>query len=137
MTRTLLFLILIPALHLKAQQSASAPPAADHRLYAVFDSAYLNQLATNNPTLLLRWNYYLDHAFVITGFPEKKGGREQFPEVQVDDFQGINILVLEKRQRLARSWDAPAFYRIAGSDKVLMYYSGKDFNRNFRKWLSR
>lgn len=139
MTRALyLLIILLPALRAQAQQSAvSLQVAADPRLDEVFDSAYLSRLAAENPTLLQRWNYYLDNAFVITGFPEKKGDISRYPSVQIPDTARLNILALEKQQHLARNWDAPVFYRIEGSDKVLMYFSGKEFNRKFRRWLSR
>jgi len=139
MTRTLyLLIILLPALRVQAQRSAvPLQAAADPRLYEVFDSAYLSRLATENPTLLQRWNYYLDNAFVISDFPEKKGDMSRYPAVQIPDTAHLNILALEKRQHLARNWDAPVFYRIEGTDQVLMYFSGKEFNRKFRRWLSR
>ncbi len=138
MTRTLYLLIILPALQAQAQQPAvSLQATADPRLYEVFDSTYLGRLASGNPTLLQRWNYYLDNAFIITGFPEKKGDISRYPAVQIPDTANLNILVLEKQQHLVRNWDAPVFYRIEGSEKVLMYFSGKEFNRKFRRWLSR
>jgi hypothetical protein len=152
MTRPLLLLLLLllSALRLSAQQPASPASATaprlpnlqglvnvvpDARLYAAFDSAYLETLRRDNPVLLLRWNYYLDNAFVISDFPPQKGDIAQYQEVQISDISNFNILVLEKAQRLARDWDKTTFYRIGSTNKVLMYFSGKDFNRKFREWV--
>jgi hypothetical protein len=145
MTRLLLPLLLLSVLPLSAQTPAPrllsleglVNVVPDIRLYAVFDSAYVENLRTANPALLLRWNFYLDNAFIVSDFPAEKGDIAQLPAVQIPDLQDLNILVLEKTQRLARDWQKPVFYRIGDSNKVLMYFSGKDFNRKFREWLAK
>lgn len=154
MTRLLLLLSLLLqllfALQLSGQQTALPAPASrllnleglvkvvpDARLYAAFDSTYITTLQRDNPALLLRWNYYLDNAFVISDFPSQKGDIAQYPEVQIPDISNFNILVLEKTQRLARDWNKTTFYRIGSTNKVLMYFSGKDFNRKFREWVEK
>jgi len=135
MNRLLLSLLLSLPLLLTAQ---SPYPAAvpDARLYAVFDSAYLQNIRRDNPALLLRWNFYLDNAFIISDFPAEKGNVSQYPAVKISDLRDLNILLLEKEQPLARDWQKPVFYHIEGTNKVLMYFSGKDFNRKFREWLA-
>lgn len=139
MTRLLLPLLLLLSLQLLSAQTSTthSPAVPDARLYAAFDSAYLETLRRDNPTLLLRWNYYLDNAFVISDFPPQKGDIAQYPEVLIPDVANVNIFVLEKNQRLARDWNKATFYRIGSTDKVLIYYSGKDFNRKFRESLSK
>lgn len=129
-----LLLLLFPLL-LNAQTPCPAVP--DARLYAVYDSTYLETVRRDNPTLLLRWNYYLDNAFIISDFPEEKGSIGQYPLVEIPDLKRLNILALERDQPLARDWQKPVFYHIEGTNKVLMYFSGKDFNRKFRDWLVR
>ena len=124
--------LLTPLANIQAQKMPAEP---DSRLYAAFDSAYLERLKTDNPNLLLRWNYYLDNAFIISDFPAAKGEITQYPEVQIPDIANVNILVLEKTQSLHRDWHKPTFYRIGDTGKVLMYYSGEDFNRKFKKWI--
>lgn len=124
--------LLTPLANIQAQKMPAEP---DSRLYAAFDSAYLERLKTDNPNLLLRWNYYLDNAFIISDFPAAKGEITQYPEVQIPDIANVNILVLEKTQSLHRDWRKPTFYRIGDTGKVLMYYSGEDFNRKFKKWI--
>ncbi|MCB9354429.1 MAG: hypothetical protein R2791_01750 [Saprospiraceae bacterium] len=136
MTRALLLLLFQPIFLLNAQQSSSlSAPTIDTRLYEVFDSSYLHTLRQDNPTLLLRWNYYLDHAFSICDFPAEKGDIAQLPSVEIDDLSRMNILMIERKQAIGRHWEKSVFYRINHSDKVLMYYPGKDFNRAFRRWL--
>jgi len=109
----------------------------DPRLYAAFDSAYIESLRRDNPTLLLRWNFYMDNAFVISDFPPQKGDIAQYPTVQIADVANMNILVLEKNQRLVHDWQKPVFYRINNSGQVLMYHPGKEFNRKFREHIAR
>ncbi len=118
-------------------QSAAPPVEIDPRLYEAYEADYLKQLQTDNPTIILRWNFYLDHAFVVSDYPAEKGDISQFPIIRVADPERFNILVLEKEQRLARDWERPMYYRIEGTQKVLMYWSGKDFNRKFQAWLAR
>ena len=167
MTRILLLFILLTALCFQAQGADSggsgdlrsdprllnleglvnvvsdiAPNAVpdvlpDPRLYSAFDSAYIESLRRDNPTLLLRWNFYLDNAFVISDFPPQKGDIAQYPAVQIPDISNMNILVLEKNQRLAHDWQKPVFYRINNTQKVLMYFPGKEFNRRFQEWLAK
>lgn len=131
----LLPFLLLTSLQSKAQSASPAIP--DARLFAAFDSTYVETLRRDNPTLLLRWNYYLDNAFIVSNFPAQKGNINQYPVVQISDISNFNILVLEKNQRLARDWQKPVFYRINNTDQVLMYLSGKDFNRKFREFLAR
>ncbi|MCE7924050.1 MAG: hypothetical protein DYG98_13410 [Haliscomenobacteraceae bacterium CHB4] len=57
--------------------------------------------------------------------------------MEIPDLKRLNILALEKDQPLTRDWQKPVFYHIEGTNKVLMYFSGKDFNRKFRDWLAR
>lgn len=138
MTRLLLPLLLTAALRLSAQMPAPPHPAVpDARLYVVFDSTYLENISRDNPTLLLRWNFYLDNAFIVSDFPSQKGNIAQYPAVRIPDLTSLNILALEKAQPLTRDWQKPVFYRIEDTDKVLMYFSGKDFNRKFREWIVR
>ncbi len=107
----------------------------DERLYEAYDKNYLDNLQTANPFLLKRWNFYLDHAWYITEYPSEKGS-PAYPEVQLTDLKTINILQLEKEQRhLHRDFYKRMKYKIAGTNKVLVYYSGKEFNTRLREEL--
>lgn len=118
-------------------QSPALPVEIDARLFEVFDADYLARLRDEQPALLLRWNFYLDNAFTISDLPAEKGDAGAWPVVRVTDPARINILLLEKEQGLRRDWDKPVYYRIAGSQKVLMYWPGREFNRRFQQWLSK
>lgn len=132
----LLFVCLVPSLNILAQ---THPPTAlvqpEARLLAVYDKVYLDNLQSNNPALLLRWQYYLDHAYTILTWPEEKGDIGALPVVRIADVQNINILALEQSQPLHRDWDKPVFFRINDSRQVLMYHAGQHFNRDFQTWL--
>lgn len=110
--------------------------AIDPRLYEVYEKDYLERLRAEQPTLILRWNFYLDNAFVVSEYPADKGDMGQLPELQITDPEHFNVLLIERDQPTARDWDKPVFYRIAGTHKILMYWSGKDFNRKFSEWLA-
>jgi hypothetical protein len=107
--------------------------APDARLFEAFDSSYLQSILQSNPTLIRRWNFYLDNAFIITDFPAKKGNIGDLKTVQIPNISNFNIFTIEKTQKLGRDWNKPVFYRINQTDKVLMYFSGKDFMKKFNQ----
>jgi hypothetical protein len=122
------------AFFLSAQENPGSS-FPDPRLSEVYDAAYLENLRIHNPTLLLRWQYYLDHAFTVVEWPDDKGPIDQLPVVRIPDPANINILALEQTQPLHRDWDKPTFYRINNSRNALMYYPGNRFNQAFRAWM--
>lgn len=130
----LYFLLLLTLPYLSnAQNKVASELTPDARLYEVYEESYVNRLVQENPFLIKRWNYYLDHAFTIeTAIPEKTA---DLPTVQIEDISQINILQLEKEQKIHKSWEVPAQYRIANTDKVLVYQSGKAFNEALRAYL--
>ncbi len=108
----------------------------DERLYNVFSESYIEDVKSTNPVLLLRWNFYLDNAFYITTFPNEKGTPD-YPVITIPDLNNINILALEKEQSLSRDWNKQSVYQIAGTNEVLVYYSGKKFSALFNKHRSK
>ena len=130
----LLFCLLPAASARLAAQTAAPQP--DARLYEVYDADYLQRLQVQQPVLLYRLNYYLDHAYVVSEYPTEKGDISQFPVLHVANPEQFNILLVEKEQQVARDWEKPVFYRIDGTRKVLMYWPGKEFNQKFRDWLA-
>lgn len=132
----LLFVCCFLSLNIRAQtEPARSGEPFDARLLAVHDKAYLENLQSHNPMLLLRWQYYLDHAFTILDWPVEKGDITALPVVGITDVKNINILALEQLQPLYRDWDKPVFFRINDSRQVLMYHAGSNFNRDFQNWL--
>jgi hypothetical protein len=132
----LLFVCCTLSLNMLAQvEQAPSGTQPDARLLAVYDKDYLENLQSHNPTLLLRQQYYLDHAYTVLDWPEEKGDINALPVVRIADVQNINILALEQMQPLHRDWSKPVFFRINDSRQVLMYHAGQHFNRDFQNWL--
>jgi len=115
----------------QAQKMTSLTP--DERLIEAYGSEYINTLQTENPFLIKRWNFYLDNAFYITDENKDKVVTDQ--SITIDDLDKVNILKLEKEQKMTRSWDLPMAYRIENTNKLLIYYSGKSFNKKLKAHL--
>lgn len=128
LTTSFLFL----SLFLFGQQARSF----DERLLAAYDRAYLEQLQAENPFLLERLHFYLDNGWYLSDFPEDKGPMD-LPSVQIEDAGAINILLLEKEQDLRRDFQKETVYSINGTRKVLIFRSGREFNRLLNEYLKR
>lgn len=103
---------------------------ADQRLFDVFETDYLNRMQADHPVMLARLNFYLDNAWFITEYPTEKGNPD-LPEITIEDFDNLNILKLEAAYALSRDFNKRMMYSIKGTDKVLVYYSGKEFTESF------
>ena len=116
-------------------QKSPSPTDIDARLLEVYEAEYLTRLQTDNPFLLQRWSFYLNESFYVSTYPAEKGTPD-FPTVIISDLENINILQLEKDQNLSHDFNRQTMYKIQGTDKVLVYRSGKEFNHRLRKHLS-
>ena len=108
----------------------------DSRLLEVYDASYLEKLKTTQPTTIQRWNFYLDNAFYIADYPKDKGAAN-FPEINIPDLSDINIFQLEAAFGMVRDFNKEMIYKIAGTDMVLVYYSGKRFTEKLNEHLGR
>jgi hypothetical protein len=125
---TILLLLLINFAFAQAPSLGTEP---DQRLYEVYEADYIKRLLTENPFLIKRWNYYLDHAYqIIDAVPGKTDGR---PEVIIPDLDNINILLLEKEQGLTHDYNIPVIYNIKNTKKCLVYLPGKTFSEELKK----
>ena len=131
---TAIFFVLLP-LFFFAQKVEADTPEIDLRLSKVFEQAYLERLQKENPFLIQRWNFYLEHAFYIT--KDDKIERNHYPTIKVDDLENINILKLEKTQALKRKYQGETSYWIEGTDLVLVYHSAQTFNQKLNEYLGR
>lgn len=107
----------------------------DPRLRVVYSDEYLENVKKTNPFLIRRWNYYLDNSFFLISVPEEK--KIGFPEIVIEDIDNINIYKLERTQSMTRDFKKRTFYRIAGSELVIVFYSGEEFNIALNKHLKR
>jgi len=105
------------------------------QLQAAFEPTYLRQIEESNPILLKRWTYYATDAYYIAEqFPIKSS--KPLPSIKVDP-SNMNIFLLEKHYPfLKRDWHQPKAYKIKNTNKLLVYYSGKQFMENFHTWLT-
>lgn len=124
--------ILFAFLMLCASAFAQQTVTPDARLLETFEAEYLMRLQRDNPVLLDRLNYYLEHAWYLTEYPEEKGD-PGLETIEVPDLENIQIFALEKKYELARDFERRMKYRIAGTSFVLVYYSGKEFNQRFQE----
>jgi hypothetical protein len=114
-------------------QSNESSPIPDERLVEAYGADYINRLVEDNPFLIKRWNFYLDNAYFITdNVPEKEA---DYKVIQIENLEQINILTIEKEQKLERAWDVPTIYKIDNSNKLLVFYSGKVFTEKFKAHL--
>ena len=133
----ILTLILLTLSILSFSQNNSAETVEiDDRLTEVYDNEYLTNLQSQNSFLLQRWSFYLDNAYYIVDFPAEKGNPD-YQTIEVADLDNMNILLLEKSQKMTRAYDKPTKYKIKGTNKILVYYSGKEFNQKLNKFLGR
>lgn len=126
-------LMFISPFYIFSQSSNFKQLVPDERIIEVYGADYVERLLADNPFLIKRWNYYLDHAFYITEDIPDKGAR--YKEIEIPDLERINILKIEKEQDIERAWDVPKIYKIQSTDKLLIYHPGKLFNEKLRKAL--
>ena len=110
----------------------------DSRLYEVFEKDYLEKTAIEDPFLIQRWNFYLDNAFIISDNAlNKKETAADYPSVSIPDLKQINILKLEKEQKLNHDFYSETVYKIANTNQYLVYLAGKDFVEKLNVYLNK
>lgn len=128
-----LLLFFLPFSLFSFAQNAQDSVVPDERLYQVYERDYVDNLVNENPFLIRRWNFYLDNAYLIAVEIEEK--KNDYPSVSISNMEDINILLLEKEQNLQRDWEIPVIYKIRNTDKILVYYAGKDFTKSLKEYL--
>ncbi|MBP7699319.1 MAG: hypothetical protein KA101_01650 [Saprospiraceae bacterium] len=111
-----------------------AQVTADSRLADVFESSYLSNLSDNHPLILQRYNYFLDNAYFIDVHPKGKA-QLNVPVIKLDANTQFNIIAVMREHKLKTSPDKRLYYRIENSDKVLVFYSTREFDTNFKNSL--
>jgi len=106
----------------------------DARIYVAFDNDFVNELKADNPALILYYNFYLDSAYSISELPaDKNEFLSNLTSLDLDDnikTSEINILKLD----LDLNFEQQTYYRIGKSDRVMIFYSGKEFNEKFNDY---
>lgn len=138
MKRILILILTLLPFFAFSQQQIYFKKSIDPRLYAAYDKAFVDNVAQNDTFLLKRWTFYLDHAFFISESSLSKTEKdEKYPSVVIADLQNINILKLEQEQQLVRDYYSEKIYKIKGTNKYLVYYSGRDFIQKLNEYLSK
>ncbi len=138
MKRLLTYAITLLPFVVFSQQNSPISKSIDPRLYAAYDKAHVDDVAQNDAFLLKRWTFYLDNAFFISETSlSKSDADEDYPSVKIADLEHINILKLEQEQSLKRDYYAETIYKIKGTSKYLVYYSGRAFIEKLNDYLSK
>lgn len=98
----------------------------DERLLAKFNKEQITTLNTSNPEVIAYWTYYLDHAYSIENVPSGKDV-SGLPEVKIKNLNRLNILELDVHMNRV----APMYYRIKGSNQLLVMMSNEEFSEKF------
>lgn len=97
----------------------------DERLFAKFSKKELQEM---NAKDLNYWTYYLDNGYKIAPIPKEKP--DAFPmEIKLKSLnkEDINILSLDLKPHAV----VTQYYRIKGTDKILLLLNETEVNRNF------
>ena len=110
------------------------------KLYAKYDSSYLKKLQKENPEKLDYLNFYAEHASYITDLPDKKTpnlialkkidrttGKVIESSITFNDIENLNFLEYNCKSLPTKS----SFYRIGGTDKMLVVKSEKNIRRYY------
>lgn len=113
-----------------AQDMPSSTPKPDARLLQMYDAEYLQRLATLQPDFLQRMNYYLDNSYNIVPQPEGKAA-ESYATVNIAASETFNIFAFERDNKVSRDIASPKYFRIAGTNNLLMLLSENEFVKKF------
>ena len=131
-------LLALPFSLFSQSQQETGSLKIDSRLYEVFEKDYLEKTAIEDPFLIQRWNFYLDNAFIITDNAlSKKETAADYPSVSIPDLKQINILKLEKEQKLMHDFYSETIYKIENTNQYLVYLAGKDFVEKLNVYLNK
>lgn len=123
------------AIYAQPSNTNNQPPQIDTRLYAAFDSTYLNQLKIDNPFLISYYNFYLDNGYEIIEISNNK--QTTYPEVIINNVNDFNIWQIQQQQSLKRDYEQPTYYKIKNENKLLMLYAEKTFAQKLNQHLGR
>jgi hypothetical protein len=138
MKKTFFLALSLLPLTVFSQQSSPSVSTIDTRLYEAYEKAYVDKVAQDDPFLLKRWTYYLDHAYYVTdAIVSKDGVPVDYPSVSVSDLAHLNILKLETEQKLKRDYYVETIYKIKDSNKFLVYHSGRNFIESLNEYLKK
>jgi len=116
---------------------SSQNPQPDKRLLDYFGQEKLDILMKNSPDIIYYYNFYLDNSWIIEELPQEKLNSKSILGVISlatnssgnIDLQNINILKLN----IKREYYSKTYYRIANTNKVIIFLSEEEFMKNYNK----
>ena len=119
-----------------AQPATSSTVKYDERLLELYDQSYLESLTEEQPFIIQRWNFILDHSYQIVDFPAEKMS-DDYRVIHVDDLENLNILKLTRDLNLTKDQKKNTFYRIGDSNKHLLLLPREKMAKRLNKHLDR
>ncbi len=111
----------------------------DERLYAKYDKAYLEKISRENPELLEKMNFFVEHAGYIIDMPDKPieykdlvRKSDHSKDITMDEVKNFNIYLYDCQPAIDRS----TYYKIGNTGKLLILRSSQELNRmydNYKK----
>jgi hypothetical protein len=98
----------------------------------MFDESQIVQFQESDSPALDYWTFYLDNSYKIVDKPEGKNVSD-IEELKIKSLEKFNILDSD----LAMDRLAPKYYRIKGSDKMLVLLSATEFTENYNAYKSK
>jgi len=106
----------------------------DARLYECFDSLFIETQLTDNPDIILYYNYFLDHSYYLTDLPPKEDFIATLKSIDFPDDEDLtNLNVLKYKLELSN--DKITYYRLGTSDRVIVFYEGNEITRRFNGYM--
>ena len=129
-------LLTVGWLSVQAQNSTEIlPQNPDDRLVEAFGKADVEQLEKVRPRSIAYYNFYLDHAYRIVEMPtDKSDYLASLRALDIDPNASkseINVL----KFKLNLTHDKQTSFRMRQSNKIMVFYSGEEFNKMFEEHL--
>ena len=106
--------------------SITAYSQHDSRLEARFSPEQIAQMEEQHPSVLAYWNFYLDNAYTIQDIPQQKLQSMQ-NSIRIKDLNSFNILDTD----LTMKRHGKQYFRIEGTQRMLVLYSNSEFTEMF------
>ena len=93
-------------------------------------------LQKNNPDLILYYNYFLDHAYILSEVPQDKLDFNSLKELTLPLVNGkvntksLNILKLD----LQRKFDQRLYFKIRGTHQLFIVLSENEFMKKYNAY---
>jgi len=104
----------------------------DERLYAKYDKQYLEKISKENPQLLEKMNFFVEHAGYIIDMPDKPieykdlvRKSDNSKDISIDELKNFNVYLYNCFPDVERT----TYYKIGNTGKLLILRSTQELNR--------